>query len=148
MRIGKLSQPRIPQVNLVPMMDVLMTVVTFFVILSMTLNGQQVSDIKLPEDVDLGSTKSQAKQKVKPFVLGINQQGQTVHNNQVIQSAALVKAIKSYFNQTPNGTILVLADQSLAYSKVTQILKGLRSIGGEKVSLAIQPFEDKGKDSP
>ncbi|MEM6424137.1 MAG: biopolymer transporter ExbD, partial [Cyanobacteria bacterium P01_D01_bin.128] len=33
---------RVPEVNLVPMMDVLMTVLTFFIIISMSLTGQQL----------------------------------------------------------------------------------------------------------
>ncbi|MBE9069935.1 biopolymer transporter ExbD, partial [Leptolyngbya cf. ectocarpi LEGE 11479] len=39
----------IPEVNLVPMMDVLMTVLTFFVIISMELSGVQIFGVSLPQ---------------------------------------------------------------------------------------------------
>ncbi|NEQ55108.1 MAG: biopolymer transporter ExbD, partial [Leptolyngbya sp. SIO3F4] len=38
----------VPEVNLVPMMDVLMTVLTFFVIISMELSGVQIFGVSLP----------------------------------------------------------------------------------------------------
>ena len=75
---------RNPQVNLVPMMDVLMTVLTFFVILSMTLNGQQVADITIPGEIELEDTTSK-ESTVTPFLLGINAQGQLVHDNVIIK---------------------------------------------------------------
>ncbi|MEM1311403.1 MAG: biopolymer transporter ExbD, partial [Cyanobacteria bacterium P01_H01_bin.153] len=37
MRRRRSSDSKIPEVNLVPMMDVLMTVLTFFIIISMSL---------------------------------------------------------------------------------------------------------------
>lgn len=129
----------IPEVNLVPMMDVLMTVLTFFVILSMTLNGQQVADINLPEGVD--TQESQPKSKIKPYVLGIDSKGQLVHLNQPIKYPELVKSLQAYYQKQPEGQILVIADKSLSFNKVTQILKGLRKIGGKRVSLATQPFD-------
>ena len=133
---------RNPQVNLVPMMDVLMTVLTFFVILSMTLNGQQVADITIPGEIELEDTTSK-ESTVTPFLLGINAQGQLVHDNVIIKSSGLVKALQKYYVKNPDGQILLVADRTLSYNKVTQILKGLRAMGGKKVSLAIQPFEPK-----
>ncbi len=35
------SSSQVPEINLVPMMDVLMTILTFFIIISMTLSSQQ-----------------------------------------------------------------------------------------------------------
>lgn len=139
MRVGARNpKSRIPEVNLVPMMDVLMTVLTFFVILSMTLNGQQIANIKLPEGIE--TSEQQQKSKIKPFLLGINPQGQLVRHNEVIKYPVLVTSLQGYFKKQPEGQILVVADKSLSYNKVTQILKGLRKIGGKRVSLATQPF--------
>ena len=127
-----------------PMMDVLMTVLTFFVILSMTLTGQSLQNVNLPEGVETGQKKLKAVKKVKPFVLGIDNKGALIHNGQAIKSIDLANEVNTYFQKRPNGQILVMADRSLAYSKVTQILKGLRKLGGSKVSLAVQPFEEEG----
>lgn len=79
---------------------------------------------------------------------GINAQGQVVHDNQEIKSSMLVKALQSYFQQQPDGLILVATDKSLAYSKVTQTFKGLRSLGGKRVSLAVEPFEEESQITP
>ncbi|NJK42085.1 MAG: hypothetical protein HC934_13530 [Acaryochloridaceae cyanobacterium SU_2_1] len=39
-----------PEINLVPMIDVLMSVLTFFIIISMTLSRQKAIEVQLPQD--------------------------------------------------------------------------------------------------
>ncbi|HEY9639164.1 MAG TPA: biopolymer transporter ExbD, partial [Coleofasciculaceae cyanobacterium] len=54
------SANRLPEVNLVPMMDVLMTVLTFFILISMTLALEQGVEIRLP------SSQKAAPQQAPP----------------------------------------------------------------------------------
>ncbi len=142
MRIGsKRPKSSIPVVDLVPMMDVLMSVLTFFVVLSMSLTGQQIQKVTLPTGVETGQKKRVPGPKIKPFVLGIDSKGQLIHEGLSINASELAKEVNTFLKAQPNGQILVMADRSLSYAKVTQILRGLRSLGGSQVSLAVQPFE-------
>lgn len=50
MGFRKRQRPSMPELNLVPMMDVLMTVLTFFIIVSMTLSIDQGVEVTLPSD--------------------------------------------------------------------------------------------------
>ncbi len=123
-----------PEVNLVPMMDVILTVLTFFIIISMTLTGQQQSvDITLPS-VDAGASNTQVPD---PLVVGLNPQSQVLLNNQPVSDAQLSQQMQTYLVQNPKGAVILKADRKLPYEQVIQVLGKMRNIGGDRVSLAI-----------
>ena len=126
---------QMPEVNLVPMMDVIMTILTFFIIVSMTLTSRQNSvNVTLPS-TDQGLTE----QKIPdPLVVTINQQKQLFLGKQPISEAQLAEPMKAYLQQNPQGAVVLNADRKLAYEEVVQILGKMRAIGGDRVSLAIE----------
>lgn len=125
-----------PDVNLVPMMDVLMTVLTFFIIVSMTLTGQQILNVRLPETSGQGANGGAATRKT--LVVGLNPDRQIVIENQPIRSEQLAQIMQTFLSQNPEGIVLLKADRQLTYDSVAQLLKTMRDIGGDRVSLAIE----------
>lgn len=67
---------QIPEVNLVPMMDVLMTVLTFFIIVSMGLTGQQIVNVRLPQSVDGEDLGQNQVVSVEAMVVGLDKERQ------------------------------------------------------------------------
>ncbi|MGG6294834.1 ExbD/TolR family protein [Leptolyngbya sp. AN02str] len=127
-----------PEVDLVPMMDVLMTVLTFFIIISMTLRGQQVAGINLPSPED--SAGEMGSSLTAPtLVVGLNDQQQIVIENQPVLVAELAEAMQQHYSQHPDGVVLLKADKTLTYDQVANLLQTMRDIGGDRVSLAITP---------
>jgi biopolymer transport protein ExbD len=126
---------QLPQVNLVPMMDVLMTVLTFFIIISMTLTGQQVMNVILPSAAE-GVTEGGGE--VDPFIVGLDPQSQILVENQPVSNSQLVEQVQAYLSANPEGVVLVKADRELVYEDVAELLEMLRDIGGDRVSLAIE----------
>jgi biopolymer transport protein ExbD len=126
---------QMPEVNLVPMMDVIMTILTFFIIVSMTLTNQQnVINVTLPS---AGNGLSEQKTP-EPLVVTINQQKQLFLGKQPISEAQLAEPMKAYLQQHPQGAVVLNADRKLAYEQVVQLLGKMRDIGGDRVSLAIE----------
>lgn len=125
---------QMPEVNLVPMMDVILTILTFFIIISMTLTGQQRS-----VDINLPSTNAGASNipVADPLIVGLNQQGQVLLNNQQASDAQLNQQMQTYLEQNPKGSVILKADKKLPYEQVIQVLGKMRDIGGDRVSLAI-----------
>lgn len=124
-----------PEVNLVPMMDVIMTVLTFFIIVSMTLtNRQGAVNITLPS---AGNGVSE-QNTPDPLVVSLNSQGQLFLGNQQINEAQLVQPMQDYLQKNPNGSVVLNADRKLPYEQVVQLLGRMRDIGGDRVSLAIE----------
>ena len=125
-----------PEINLVPMMDVLMTVLTFFIIISMTLTGQQMMNVDLPSAGE-GVTEDVGSE-VPPLIVGLNQQKQTLIENQPTTDAQLGQQIQAYLQENPEGSVLLKADQGLVYEDVAELLEKMRDYGGDRVSLAIE----------
>jgi biopolymer transport protein ExbD len=124
----------IPTINLVPMLDVLMTVLTFFIITSMVLTTQQGVDVQLPSD-EAGATEQNSPE---PLIVEVNRQGQILLGNQPISKEQLVQQMQAYLGKNPKGAVLLKADSKLPYDQVVQLLGEMRDIGGDRVSLAIQ----------
>ncbi|HIK41450.1 biopolymer transporter ExbD [Thermoleptolyngbya sp. M55_K2018_002] len=132
------QQNQLPEVDLVPMMDVLMSVLTFFIIISMTLTGQQVMNITLP-DAEGGSnpTTSEEGKKVPTLLVGLNAQRQLVMNNAPVPEAQVITSVQDFLVKNPAGVVILKADKGLTYNDVARVLELLRDIGGDRISLGI-----------
>lgn len=127
----------IPEVNLVPMMDVMMSVLTFFIITSMSLTGQKLVNVNLPGLV--GSQSGENEDKItQPLVIGLNRQGKILLDDQVSSVEQLTEKMQTYLVQNPQGTVVLKADRELPYEQVVKLLKEMAKIGGSQVSLAIE----------
>ena len=137
------SNDELPEINLVPMMDVLMTVLTFFIVVSMTLTGQQIASVTLPQTDGAGTEAKPETQS--SLVIGLNPEAEIVLDNQPIDTNQLAAAMQAFYAEHPQGVVLLKADRSLDYSKVVQLLKTMRDIGGNRVSLAIDRQAESAK---
>lgn len=129
----------VPEVNLVPMMDVLMSVLIFFIITATVFTGQKLVNVELPETKKgIQQDRQDKQEKIAPLVIGLNREGKIILAEQTIEEADLVEKMQSYLSQNPAGTIVVKADRKLPYQKVTKLLKKMGKIGGDRVLLALQ----------
>jgi biopolymer transport protein ExbD len=125
-----------PEVNLVPMMDVVMTILTFFIIVSMTLtNATVIKQVSLPSTDSKNSTENEPPE---PLVVGVNKQGQMILKEQPVGEAELGKQVVAYLEKNPKGAVVLKADKGLSYEKVIKAIAVLRDVGGDKVSLAVE----------
>jgi len=124
-----------PEVNLVPMLDVLMSVLTFFIITAMTLSGTPIGGVRLPETA-VGSTETELA--ADPAIVGLTADARLVYDDRELTLEQLTVAIAQYLNDTPEGTVILKADRSLDYGVVSAVLQELNRIGGDRVSLAIE----------
>ncbi|NJP10266.1 MAG: biopolymer transporter ExbD [Leptolyngbyaceae cyanobacterium RU_5_1] len=123
-----------PEVNLIPLMDVVMTVLTFFIIATMSLTSLQVINAPLPS-----TETDKAKQAPpQPLIITLNWQEQLLMGDRVTNNTQLTQAVLAYLNQNPKGAVLLKADEQLPYETVVQQLGRLQDLGGDRVSLAIE----------
>lgn len=128
---------RIPEVNLVPMMDVLMTVLIFFVIISMGASGIAINGVTLPQSVENADEASSAAE-TPPLTMGLDAQSVLTIEGDPIAANDLPQIVQTYFQENPDGSILLKADRALPYDNIADLLAQLREIGGKRVSLAVE----------
>lgn len=135
MRFKSQSQRRdLPEVNLVPMMDVLMTILVFFIIISMTAQiNQKAVEISLPT---IGS-KGESVDQPDPMILQLDKQGKLFLEGEPMDQSQIAQAIQQYLGKYPEGAVVLKADYELTYQKIVEVLGAMRDVGGSRVSLAI-----------
>lgn len=127
---------QVPEVNLVPLMDVLMSVLTFFIIISMNLSSQNIITVEAPSPDDADAAIEE--ESTEPYVVGLNKEGQLLIADEPTDVVILANEIRQYLSKTPNGYVRLKADRELEYNEVTRALITLRDIGSGRVSLAIE----------
>ncbi|MBF2047039.1 MAG: ExbD/TolR family protein [Leptolyngbya sp. IPPAS B-1204] len=124
----------IPTVNLVPMLDVLMVVLTFFIIVSMTLTLQQGVEVQLPSQ----DTPTPVEPEPKIAIVELNPEGEILFDDQPTEKTALTAAVKAFLEENPKGIVVLQAAEKLPYEQVVTLLGEMKAVGGERVSLAIE----------
>lgn len=126
-------ESRTPVLNLVPMLDVLMTVLTFFIVVSMTLTLQKGVDIDLPSKDNVALPEDTPE----PLVVELNAQGGLVVQAKPLESSQLTLLLQTYLKTNPKGAVILQANQQLPYEQVVQLLTEMKAVGGDRVSLAV-----------
>jgi biopolymer transport protein ExbD len=126
---------QLPEMNLVPMLDVLMTVLTFFIIISMTLAVDKTMEVQLPTNA-ASPTPSPSQKEPDPLVVDMTKQGLTI-KDQPITPPQLAPQVKTYLAQNPKGVAVLRADPRVPYEQVIRVLGEMQSVGGDRVSLAL-----------
>lgn len=130
------STSKMPVINLLPMMDVVMTILTFFVLVSMTLTNQKTLNIALPSVETPDDIASEIK-AINPMIVGLQADGNISVENQFLSDEALESRIISYLENNPEGEIVLTVDKQASYDQLAKLLSQMQSVGGEQVSLAI-----------
>lgn len=135
MRFKRRKQPgQIPEVNLVPMLDVLMVVLTFFIIVSMTLTTQQGVEFQLPSSANEPTSEPEPE-----FALvELNAEGEILFDDKPATEEQLTAQVKAFLQANPKGFVVMQADENLPYEQVVALLGEMKQAGGERVSLAIE----------
>jgi biopolymer transport protein ExbD len=137
MRFRQPSSAKPPTVDLIPMLTVMMGVLAFFVVVTMTLGNEKLVEMKLPApqpDAD----QPQPALTTQPFIIELDSNGQVRLNNQPIDQAALEGQLEAYLSRQEDHIAYLLPNQDLPYEDVMQFLGEMRAIGGDRVSLAIE----------
>lgn len=120
------------RIDLVPLIDVIFCILTFFILAAVTLTRQAALDIQLP------TAASGAPQMRKLLLVGVDRVGQAYIEKQPVTPDQLYGALVRFQQTNPDGKIVLSADRYASYNDVVQVLDLLKSVGGERVALATQ----------
>ena len=133
----RLRQTSESEINLLPMMDVLLCLLAFFILVSIHLKpGQPTLKIQLPRITNSSSTGNSSLDQ-QPLVLQLTATGKLQEAEIPLSPSDLEQRLLQYFRSSPNGTVLLIADQSLPYQMITSYLSQIQKVGGDRVALAV-----------
>ncbi|NEP12221.1 MAG: biopolymer transporter ExbD [Symploca sp. SIO2C1] len=128
--------PSMPAIDLIPMLNVMMSVLAFFVMLTTTLTNEEGVDIQLPNAGSEEDTETQNEQQ-DSLIVQLNSQGQIVVREQILNKEQLASQMQAYLQENAQGTVQLVADPQASYEKVVQLLGEMKGVGSDRVSLAI-----------
>ncbi|NJP08311.1 MAG: biopolymer transporter ExbD [Leptolyngbyaceae cyanobacterium RU_5_1] len=127
------DEPDLPfQINIVPMIDVIFAILTFFIVSSLFL-GRSTG---LP--VDLPKAASAQNQTANPLTVTLDQQGRLSLNKQPIQPNELQPRLRALVG-TQSVLVVLNADQRVSHGQVVAVMDQLRQIPGVRMAIAAKP---------
>lgn len=125
------------QIQIIPLIDVIFCILTFFILAALQLTRQQGIGLELPKSQTSSVLMSEM------LVVGIDSNGQTYLSNQgqkqLIDRSQLLQLVQAYHQQQPEGLLVLEAAQTAFYNDVIQVLDVMRSVAADKVALSTAP---------
>jgi len=142
MKIDRLDRPAPDEVRLeiIPLIDVIFCILTFFILAAVGLTRQQAIDLDLPS----AETSQPLPGQVDPFRLyvSVDRLGQVYLDQDPIPLDLLYDVLLQFNRANPDGLIVLYASRDARYEDVITVLDVLRSVGGDRVALATLSQDD------
>ncbi|MBU6187027.1 MAG: biopolymer transporter ExbD [Synechococcales bacterium] len=119
-----------PQINIVPMIDVIFAILTFFIMSTLFLSRTEGLPVNLPK------ASSGQGQPTTQIVVTIDSQGQLFLNQQPSTLEALNGQVQSLVGNRPQVVVIINADQQVSHGRVVLVMDQLRRIPQVKLAIA------------
>ena len=121
------------QINILPMIDIIFAILSFFIISSLFLSRIDSIEVNLPES----STSS--IEKNKPLIISIDSNKQIYFKEKLISINNLSGIVKASLGELENLLIILRADASVKHGFIIRVLDELRKI--EKIKIGISTIK-------
>ncbi|AVH67381.1 biopolymer transporter ExbD [Nostoc sp. 'Peltigera membranacea cyanobiont' 213] len=128
------DEPELPlQINIVPMIDVIFAILTFFIMSTLFLTRSEGLPVNLPK-------ASTAKQQQVPtkITITVDDKEQISLNRKPIAVDDVTEQIRALVGSNPNVLVIINADEKVDYGRVVAVMDRVRKVEGAKLAIATQ----------
>ena len=118
------------EINIVPMIDVIFSILAFFIISTLFLTRSQ----GLP--VDLPQAETSQQQSETEVTVTIQANGKIALNKEEISIENLIPEVKKISQNSQETIVIVNADQAVSHGDVVNVMDQLRQVEGVKLAIA------------
>jgi biopolymer transport protein ExbD len=133
------------RIELIPLIDVIFCILTFFILAALQLTRQPVIDVALPK-AETGETQTQ-----EMLIVRLDPMGQVYLyvQEQPLQVTLdeLEEVLRRYHAENPLALMVLYANEDVKYNLVVQVLDRMRAVGGSRVALATLPSDGSSQQS-
>lgn len=127
------NEPEPPfQINIVPMIDVIFAILTFFIMSTLFLTRSEGLPVNLPQ------ASSSEAQPASPLVVTIDAAGTLALNRESTSLEGLVSDIRARALIGQQPLVVINADKAVPHGRVIEVMDQLRSITGVRLAVATQ----------
>jgi biopolymer transport protein ExbD len=125
------NEPEPPfQINIVPMIDVIFAILTFFIMSTLFLTRSEGLPVNLPK---AGTSEAQTQKQV---VVTIDRQGNLALDRQPIQLDTLESQLRALVAADKQPLVVINADENVTHGKVVAVMDRVRGIEGARLAIA------------
>jgi biopolymer transport protein ExbD len=122
------------QVPIIPLIDVIFCILTFFLLAALQFTRQQSISVDLPK-----ATTGTTPQIRQTLIVTIDPVGQIYIEQEPVMPDQLDQRLQTYRSLNPDGIMVLNASRTSSYNDVVQVLDRMRAVGGDRVALATLP---------
>lgn len=120
------------EINILPMIDVIFAILSFFIVSSLFLTKVETIPINLPNS---STAKKEDKRSIN---LSIDSKSRIFLNKNLVQLSNLKNEIIK-FNIEKNSLIIIRGDKNVNYGKIVEVIDILRSLNNIKIAISTNP---------
>ena len=120
------------QINILPMIDIIFVILSFFIVSSLYLVKLETIPVNLPN----AETSNQEKDSL--IVVTLNLDNRVFIDDKFIDISILENKIRSMLRVSNNKKVVLRADKGIKYGKVITILDILRKIENIKIGVSTE----------
>ncbi|MBW3584666.1 MAG: biopolymer transporter ExbD [Cyanobacteria bacterium 0813] len=121
----------IAQINIVPLIDVVFAILTFFIVSSLSLSKSEGLPVNLPK-----AATSQVQDSPAKITVTIDAQGKLMVDKKLVNLQEIESTVRQVMGSNPNSLIVLNADKSVNHGNVVEVMDRLRRIKGAKLGIA------------
>jgi biopolymer transport protein ExbD len=121
----------IPQINIVPLIDVTFAILTFFIVSSLSLSKSEGLPVNLPK-----ASTSQVQESPAKVTVTIDAQGKLMVDKKLVSLDQIESTVRQVMGSNPSALIVLNADKSVYHGNVVEVMDILRRIKGAKLGIA------------
>jgi biopolymer transport protein ExbD len=130
----KTSTPEEPVLNLTPMIDVILTLVLFFMVAAKFTEAEKSIDLKVPTV----SSKGALSQAPEPKVVNVMPDGRLLLGAIPVSLDELEKQLTTAKTQYRKQTVLVRGDRTATHGRMTDVYDACRRAGISEVAISVK----------
>jgi len=137
----KKAPPPVADINVTPMVDVMLVLlIIFMVITPMLSKGVSVDLVKTHNPIPM-----QAADKSDAIIIAVTRDGKTYLNTNQMPPEDLAGKVKDLLSNRIDRTVFVRADSRSRYERVVEVVDNLRAAGVDNIGLLTEQIQEKGK---
>ncbi|MGG6293909.1 ExbD/TolR family protein [Leptolyngbya sp. AN02str] len=120
------------ELNIVPMIDVIFAILTFFIISSLFLTRSESLPVNLPK-----AASSEVQERTR-ITVTVESSGEIALNREAIAIEGLQAGVRRLMNTTQETVIVINADEAVSHGRVIAVMDELRVIEGATLGIATE----------
>ncbi|NET58615.1 MAG: biopolymer transporter ExbD [Symploca sp. SIO2E6] len=120
------------EINIVPMIDLVFSILAFFIISTLYLTRSEGLSVNLPM---AATAETQRQSTIK---VTINPNGEIRLNSELVELQQLASKVDSMVVPNSESLVIINADETVAHGQVVGVMDSLRQVEGVKLAIAAE----------